>query len=194
MPSNVGVTVRDETGSGKLSKETNVTGDQSPAWFNAPRYYSQIDGAVGPVTVFEIPDSLEVSSKEPGKVFLWLEPSSRVVRVRDVEGQERGIIRSEGMIPRTKYVLRRDGEVVWTLRARSVVLKRHALEHDHAHWIFDTPFFWWQDLAGQCEGSRRLVGKVGPTKRLWFVWVEPGKDDKDLMAAVAFMHRNWWRS
>jgi hypothetical protein len=167
----------------------------SPTWFSAPRYYTQIGGeSADPVTVFEIPDNAEVSSEQPGTPFLHLEPSVRLVRVRDVDGQEQGIIRSDGIVPRTRYVMRRDGAVVWVLRARSFVFKRHALEHRSSEWIFETPFFWWQQLTGSCEGAPRLVGRVGPTKRLWSIWVEPGRDTKDIMAAVAFMHRNWWRS
>ena len=168
----------------------------SPAWFSAPRYYTQVrGGAADPVTVFEIPDNVEVSSEQPGTPILHLEPGSRLVRVTDVDGQERGIIRSEGILPRTKYAMRRDGAAVWVLRSRSLVLKRHALTHGSAEWIFDTPFFWWQQLAGTCDGAQRLGGSLlAPTKRLWFLWVEPGRDTHDLLAAVAFMHRNWWRS
>lgn len=169
--------------------------EDSPGWFSAPRYYTQIDReSADPVTVFEIPDTAEVSSERPGIPFLHLEPGSRLVRVRDVDGRELGVIRSEGMFPRMKYTMRRSGEVVWVLRLRSVVLKRHALEHISGRWSVDTPFFWWQQLTGSCEGAQRLVGKVGPTKRLWLLWVEPGRATKDLMAAVAFLHRNWWRS
>jgi hypothetical protein len=34
---------------------------------------------------------------------------------------------------------------------------------------------------------------MGPVKRYWFLWVDPGRDDNDLLAALAFMHRRWWR-
>jgi hypothetical protein len=90
--------------------------------------------------------------------------------------------------------MRRDGVPAWTLTTRSIVRKRHALESTTGEaWTFDTPFYWWQHLTGTSGGVPRLLGQVGPTKRLWFMWVEPGRDTQDILAAVAFLHRTWWR-
>ena len=164
-------------------------------WMARPRYYTQVTSeSSDPVTVFAIPEDAAVSSEYPGTPVLHLEPSRHSVLVRDVNGHERGMIRSDAIFPRLKYVMQRDGDEVWTLQARSLVLKRHALSHGSDKWIFDTPFFWWQTLAGACDGAQRLAGSLlAPTKRIWFLWIEPGRDTHDLLAAVAFMHRNWWR-
>ena len=62
-------------------------------WFDRPRYYTQVTGeSADPVTVFGIPEDIEVSSEQPGTPVLRLEPGSRLVRVRDAVGMERGII------------------------------------------------------------------------------------------------------
>jgi hypothetical protein len=90
--------------------------------------------------------------------------------------------------------MRRDAELVWVLTVRSVVRRRHTLcPVGGDEWTFDTPFFWWQQLAGSLGGTLRLLGRVGPTKRLWFMVIEPGSDTPEVLAAVAFMHRKWWR-
>lgn len=167
-----------------------------PAWLNqARRYYTQIgEESADPVTVFNWSDNEEVSSDKPGKPCLYLEPSFRFVRVREVEGREQGIIRSEGVVPGIRYVMRRNGEPLWRLTVRSIVRKRHEFEPAVGEkWNFDTPFFWWQQLNGTTGGVPRLLGEVGPTMRFWFMWVAPGSDTRDLLAAVAFMHRKWWR-
>jgi hypothetical protein len=111
------------------------------------------------------------------------------------DGCEEGIIESEGIVPGGRYLMRRNGNPVWTLSAKSFVRKRHTLELTGGEtWTFDTPFFWWQQLTGTACGVPKLLGYVGPTKRLWLIRVEPSRDTHDLLAAVAFMHRKWWRS
>ncbi|MGP0066664.1 MAG: hypothetical protein ACLQGP_24125 [Isosphaeraceae bacterium] len=169
-----------------------------PAWLEgARRYYSQIGGeAVDSVSVFAAPDTDEESSESPGTLCLRLEPRSRRsprVRVLDLGGREEGIIRPEGLVPGLQYTMRRNGELVWRLSVRSMVRKRHSMKLAHGDsWTFDTPFFWWQHLTGTASGATRLIGSVGPAAWLWLVWIEPGRDTFDLLAAVAFMHRQWW--
>ena len=90
--------------------------------------------------------------------------------------------------------MRRNGDPVWKLTVRSIVRNHHEFEPAvGVKWTFDTPFFWWQHLKGTADGVPRLLGEVGPTMRFWFMLVEPGRDTSDLLAAVAFMHRKWWR-
>ena len=98
-------------------------------------------------------------------------------------------------MPGVRYAMRRNGELVWKLSVRSMVRKHHTLELANGNsWRFDTPFFWWQSLTGTTWGVPRLLGGlVLPTKRVWALWIEPGQDTFDVLAAVAFMHRQWWR-
>jgi len=136
----------------------------------------------------------DVSSERPGSLVLRLEPRFRATRVLDAEARERGVIRREGVVPGRRFVLRREGAVVWALTVRSLVRKRHRLEAaDGVAWTFDTPFFWWQHLTGTVDGVPGLVGQIGPATQFWGWEVEPGRDTFDLLAAVAFMHWKWWR-
>jgi len=168
---------------------------REPSWLqNARRYYSQVDAeSTDPVTVFSA-DADEVSNETSGRPCVRLEPAFRSCRVIDSYKGELGTIHSEGVVPLVKYVMRVKNETIWTLSVRSVVRKHHALRRvDGGQWTFNTPFFWWQHLSGTLGGTPRLLGRVGPTKRVWFVKIEPGLDTPDILAAIAFMHRNWWR-
>jgi hypothetical protein len=171
-----------------------------PAWLDGARwYYSEIGGeeSADPVSVFNASGLDEVNSESPGTLCLRLEArflSSPRVRVLDADGREQGIIRSEGLVPCVSYAMRRNGELVWKLLVRSFVRKRHVLELASGDpWTFDTPFFWWQNLTGTALGAPRLFGGVVvPTKKVWAIWIEPGRDTFDLLAAVAFLHRQYW--
>lgn len=177
-------------------------GLERPAWLDQARwYYSEIGGeSADPVRVFDASGRDEVTSESPGTLFLRLEPRHRVstrVRVLDAGGRERGIIRSEGLVPGVRYAMRRNGEIVWILTVRSIVRKHHALEMaDGESWTFYTPFFWWHHyLVGTVSGAPRLFGGFDlPTTTVWSLYIEPGRDTFDLLAAVAFLHRQYWHS
>ena len=170
-----------------------------PAWLDDDRrYYSEIgEPSASPVNVFDVADIDEVTSSSPGKLCLRLEPRSHRsprVKVFDGDGREEAIIRPEGPVPWVRYAMRREDHLVWSLSVRSVVRKRHALQTANgAAWAIETPFFWWQHLTGATAGAPRLLGAVGPTARYWLMSIEPGWDTFDLLAAAAFLHRQWWR-
>jgi hypothetical protein len=194
--------------SGRLRSSTshkgrdNQTVEESgkPAWLDDARwYFSEIGGdSADPVCVFDAAEMNEVSAESPGTLCLRLEPRldwPPRVRVLDASGLEQGVICSEGLVPGVRYTMHRNGELVWVLSARSIVRNRHALELANGDsWTFATPFFWWQNLTGTAFGAPRLLGGlVVPTKRVWAMWIDPGRDTFDLLAAVAFMHRQYWR-
>lgn len=112
------------------------------------------------------------------------------MHVLDAAGVERGRIDSEGIVPGIKYVMRRDGTPVWVLSVRSIVRKRHMLEFTGERWTFHTPFFC-MDYYGTVAEVPRVVGFIGPTKRHWAIAVDPERDNPDLLAAVAYLHRIW---
>jgi hypothetical protein len=115
------------------------------------------------------------------------------MRVFDGSGLERGQI--DATVPKLLYTMQRDSKPVWKLSARSLVLRRHAVEFSSAdRWLFHTPFFWWLNIMGVHSLGARVLGKVGPSKRLWLLFIDPERDDLDLLALVALLHRNWWRS
>jgi hypothetical protein len=80
------------------------------------------------------------------------------------------------------------------MSTRSPVMGRHALEFSGAGtWDVRTPFFWWMNIVCRESGKTHALGQVGPRKGLWLLWIEPGRDDHDVLSALAFMHRRWWR-
>jgi hypothetical protein len=170
-----------------------------PDWLDDARWYYSMIGeeSAQPVSVFSSEDD-KVSSESPGTLCLRLEPRFRYssrLRVLDAGGREQGIIRSDGLVPFARYAMRRNREMVWKLSVRSIVRKRHALELANGDsWTFDTPFFWWQNLTGTACGAPRLFGHVASVMWIWLMWIEPGRDTFDVLAAVAFMHRQWFHS
>ena len=168
---------------------------ERPAWFDGARvFYSRIDtGRDDPVRVFVPPDG-DVTDENPGTLRLRLHPRGRALDVLDHRGCSDGVIRSEGLVRGVRYVMRRNDEPVWSLSVRSVVRKRHELRLTSGEvWMFDTPFCWWRGLTGAVRGAPRMIGRVGPRKKFWLFGVEAGCDTDDVLAAVAVLHRNWWR-
>ncbi|MEW4570631.1 hypothetical protein AB1L88_22435 [Tautonia sp. JC769] len=171
----------------------------SPAWLDDARwYYSLIgEGTAQPVSVFDATGRDEVSDESPGNLRLRLEPRSRYsprVRILDADGHAAGVIRPEGIIPGLRYAMLRDSDrgPAWQLSVRSLVRKRHTLTLAHGvTWTIDTPFFG-TSWKGTVRGIPRLVGIVGPGWwGAWQIWIEPGWESTELLAAVAFLHRQW---
>lgn len=187
-------------GPGNLPSSKTPQGSSMPAWLNDARWYYSLIGPESalPVSVFDATDCDEVSEESPGTLCLRLEPQYRYsprVRVLDAGGREVGTIRPAGLVPGVRYVMSRNGNPVWTLSVRSIVRKRHALVMvDGDGWAFYTPFIWWYGLMGTILGVPSLLGTVGPNWwGVWQMWIEPGRDTSDLLAAIAFMHRQWSR-
>ena len=160
-----------------------------PDWMDrAARYYSMIED--------DRRDSVrlmgDATEKTPGTLRLRLVAAFRRVRVLDAAGQEIGLIRPRP--PGLGFTMRRGGSSVWTVSSRSMVMRRHALTFSNGdRWNVHTPFYWWLNIVAKHGGATHVLGQMGPVKRYWFLWVEPGRDDNDLLAALAFMHRRWWR-
>ena len=171
--------------------------DEQPAWLQSWRfYYSRIQGGRrDPVAIFAGDGSSELSERNPGRLVIRLEPQAPGLRVLAANSQTLGSIQHEGVFPFRRSVMVKEGALVWTLSVRSLVGKRYVLQlADGDRWTFDTPFFWWQRLAGSVRHAPAVVGEVGPTKQFWMLWIQPGKDSIELLAAIARMHRQWWRS
>jgi hypothetical protein len=168
-----------------------------PAWVeNVDRwYYSRIEShPIWHASVFTVPADAEISDQSPGTLLLRMEPRWRSTRVLDAGSREVGIVRSEGVVRGLCFVMRRNGAVVWSSAVRSVVRKHHRLTVQGGDdWTFDTPFFWWHHFVGVVAGQTTLFGCIGPTKRHWGFWVEPGRDTLDLLAATTFIHWKWLR-
>jgi hypothetical protein len=165
-----------------------------PWWSDANRYYSRISTfRHASPQVWVLPEGGEVTSESPGSLRLHLRVSAEGMRVLDGVGQERGQIAAT--VPYFSYTMHRDGSLIWKLSARSVVLRRHAAQFASVdRWLFHTPWYWWLNIVGLQNGAVRVVGWVGPSKRLWGLCVDPKYDSLDLLALLALMHRNWFHS
>jgi hypothetical protein len=166
----------------------------TPDWIeDARRYYSRIEvDRRDSVQVLTLPEEGDVSDKNPGALCMRLAVEGRDVRVLDAAGHEEGLIRSQG--PGLGYSMRRDDLSVWAVSTRSIFMRHHDLRFsDGRTWHVSTPFFWWMNIVCTEDGAPRALGQVGPRKWLWFLWIEPGRDHRDVLSALAFMHRRWWR-
>jgi hypothetical protein len=172
-----------------------------PAWIDDSRwYYTAIEGdSSDPVFVYALPDDQdEVSPDSPGTLCLRLEPRfhySPRMRVLGPDGGEHGVIRRVGPVPFLSYAMYRGDSRLWKLSVRSVFRHRYELALAHGDpWWFDTPWFTRLKVTGNARGAPRLLGCIGPSTRYWLMRIEPGWDAFHVLAAVAFLHRQWWHS
>ena len=165
-----------------------------PNWVDkAEAYYSKAEfGGRQSVCVMKFPETGEASETNPGTLRIRLAASFRRVDVLGADGVAQGFIRPRG--PGIGYAMHRSGEQVWALSNRSAVLRRHALSFRHnGVWDVLTPFFWWMNVVCSENGTTHVLGKVGHSTSLWQLWIQPGYDHVDTLAALAFIHLRWWR-
>jgi hypothetical protein len=166
-----------------------------PSWWSgSKRYYSTIlMHRRDSVQVWVPPDDGRVTRDSPGTLQLQLDVSSDGIRVLDGAGQERGQV--DCRWPKLSYTLHRDGGLVWKISARSLVLRRYAVQFASAEsWFCHVPFLWSQKIAGVHHDAVRMLGWVGPTKQVWCFAVDPECDNLDVLSLVALLHRCWWWS
>jgi hypothetical protein len=145
------------------------------------------------VDVWVPPADGEVTIESPGTLRLRLAVSSKGMRVLDDAARERG--RIDAAVPKLLYTMYREGGLIWKLSARSIVLRRHAVQFSPADsWLFHTPWYCWLNILGVHCGEVKVVGWVGPNRRYWALCIDPGCDNLDLLSLLALLHRNWWRS
>ena len=164
---------------------------ETPPWIrDAKAYYSRIQG--DSVRVMRYPEAGNASDENPGTLCLRLDASVRRVRVLGANGNEHGVIRPRG--PGIGYAMRGSGQLMWTLWNRSLVLRRHVLSFESGgQWDVRTPFYWWLNVACFENGVTHALGRVGHVKWIWQLWIQPDQDRVEVLAALAFLHRRWWR-
>jgi hypothetical protein len=115
------------------------------------------------------------------------------VAVLDAVDHETGLIRTEQGLLFPKYALYQDSTILWTLSVRSVFRNRHTLQlAEDTRWDVRTPFFS-THFEGRAADGSRVLGRVGQHVSEWLWLVNPDRDSQPLLAAVAFMHRQWYR-
>jgi hypothetical protein len=161
--------------------------DSEREWIaHAREYCSRIDrGSATNVRVFR--------RSETTPCLVLKRESARAISVFDRVDHQTGLIRTERRFLLPKYALYQDSTTVWTLSVRSIFSNRHTLEvAKDTTWNVRTPFFSTR-LEGDAEDGSRVLGRMGQrvSEVRWLI--EPDRDSEPFLAALAFMHRQWYR-
>ena len=161
------------------------------------RFYSIIDWkSPDPGTIFDASTEAElwrytIHSQWP-RVF----PLSLIFKpdfiVRSPTGQEAARIHHLGGIP-PRFAIIQSGQTVGKIIYRNVLRTRSTLEFAGGPtWNFRQPLFT-IFFYGDSDAGQQLWIMVGPSKRQWNMLLPPGTEDVYLPAALAFLHREYWR-
>jgi hypothetical protein len=122
----------------------------------------------------------------------WGNPfNKRDFVIADPTGQAELVIRRISFIPSIFHLL--DGDrVVGRIRMRSLLRLKYAIEVAGLNtWIFRMPPFTMR-FRGNSGKRTDIWALVGPTKKQWGVLIRPDFNDERIVAAVAFIHNEWF--
>ncbi len=129
----------------------------------------------------------------PGR---WLEnPFRKLDFVITAEGEPKDelVVRRSSFV-RSTFKIMEAGNTVGSIRRRSPLRIRYAIEIPGAESLtFRLPLFTLRFWGGTNKVADIWV-LVGPSKRQWRVLIRPGLDSRKLIAAIAFIHNEWWNS
>jgi hypothetical protein len=127
----------------------------------------------------------------PGR---WVEnPFHKLDFVISAEGEPKDelVIRRISFLP-SAFKIIEGGNTVGTIRMRSLLRIRYAIEIQGAEPLtLRLPLFTVRFWGGSADGPTTWV-LVGPSKMQWNVLIRPGINDRPLIAAIAFIHNEWW--
>jgi hypothetical protein len=106
---------------------------------------------------------------------------------------EREILRvsRDARVP-PRFSLLAGGNAVGTMASRPLMRNRYVVNFAAGEtWAFHLKLFT-VFFPGESAGGKKLWVRVGPSKKQWSLLIQPGADDPRLVAALAFMHREWW--
>lgn len=119
------------------------------------------------------------------------EKRKRQFAVIDAAGNTILQIRRDKLFP-PLFSLIADDEVIGTMASRPVMRNRYVVTFATGEtWAFHPKLFT-AYFPGESADGKKLWVTVGPSKREWSLLIQPGADDPRLVAALAFMHREWW--
>jgi len=85
-----------------------------------------------------------------------------------------------------------EGQVVGRIRMVSMLRIKYAIDADAVgSWTFRMPLFTVRFHGASDAGTDAWV-IVGPSKMEWNILIRPGVIDRSLVAALAFIHNEWW--
>lgn len=85
-----------------------------------------------------------------------------------------------------------DGDVTGLIRLRSPLRNSYRIEiGTDAGWTFRMPLFS-ITFHGRSDVGEEVWVRVWPGKRQWNILLQPGSNSPVLLAALSFIHREWW--
>ena|SRR5438093_549380 len=158
-----------------------------PAAFSGTEYCSQIAREKGRMVNLHA-----MASKDPQLTLLDRGYKRGNFGVVGPDRSELFTIRAEGGMLRSRHSLFQNESPIWRLSVRSILRRRHELQFMSGEtWSLQTPFFS-VFFGGTAQDESRLLGRVGRSTEEWFFLVEPGKETMELLAAIAFLHCQWY--
>ena len=86
-----------------------------------------------------------------------------------------------------------DGDnVIGRIRMSSLLRNKYAIDINGVNsWTFQMPLFTVR-FRGDSNTGTDIWVVVGPSKMEWNILIRPGISDRQLVAALAFIHNEWW--
>lgn len=108
--------------------------------------------------------------------------------ISDTAGQEVFRVRRERRLPRAQFVMVENGRLVCTLRQQSLLLNKYTLDFAGGpQWTFHMPLFT-VNFNGVSETGATVRARLW-THNIWYVEIDSAADRPQLVAALAFIHR-----
>jgi len=112
-----------------------------------------------------------------------------VVAVPDTKDEL--IIRRASFMP-PLFTIMREGRVIGAIRMRSIFRNKYSISIDGVNsWVFCMPLFTVR-FYGESSAGTEIWVIVGPSKMEWNILIKAGVKEWPLVAALAFIHNEWW--
>ena len=119
------------------------------------------------------------------------QPIGRDFRDRLRFGEEEGRV-GRASTPDVVSNVHQDDRPVGEIALRSVFRNTYAITlAGGSTWLFRMPLFA-VTFHGESQDGRQVWVRVGPRKTRWNILLDASLDHLHLLAALAFIHREWW--
>ena len=107
------------------------------------------------------------------------------------DAKDEVIIRRVSFIPSVFNIMEAD-KVIGTVRMRSMFRNKYAIDIDGVNsWTFRMPLFTVRFFGDSSAGVEIWIA-VGPSKMEWNILIKGNAKEWPVLAALAFIHTEWW--